>query len=105
MAASVACRSALGLEAISAGSLGYSSSMGVELRKHEAAGRYELSVDGALTSYANYVDDGHLVTLPHTVTLSRSRNHGFAAQVVRFALDDARAAGKRVRPACWFVAQ
>ncbi len=84
---------------------GTSDPVAMEVRKNEAAGRYELWVDGALSSYADYLDDGHVVTFPHTVTLPHFRNQGYAARVVRFALDDARAAGRRVRPLCWFVAQ
>jgi predicted GNAT family acetyltransferase len=31
------------------------------------------------------------------------RGNGYAERVVQFALDDVRAAGKRVVPQCWFV--
>lgn len=80
--------------------------MAVEIRNAENASRYELRVDGALASIANYrlLDDGTMV-FPHTETAARWRGQGLAEQVVRRALDDARSAGRRVIPACWFVAQ
>lgn len=66
---------------------------------------YALHLDGELASYAEYADDGSVVTFPHTVTVPHRRGQGLAARVVRFALDDVRAQGKQVVAACWFVAQ
>ena len=43
--------------------------------------------------------------MPHTVTTRAHRDHGLAGQVVRFALDDIRAAGRQVIPSCWYVAR
>lgn len=79
--------------------------MDIEIRKRDDIGRYELLVDGTVASYADYHDDGSRVTFPHTLTDPAFRGRGLAAQVVRAALDDVRAAGKTVVPACWFVAQ
>ena len=68
-------------------------------------GRYEATIDGDLVAFAEYQVRGDLVVLPHTVTLPAHRGNGYAAQVVRRALDDIRAAGRRVVPTCWYVAQ
>lgn len=77
----------------------------VEIRNNEAAGRYELSVGGRLGSFAEYriVDDR--IVFPHTETMDEFRGRGLAAKVVQAALDDARASGRQVVPACWFVAE
>lgn len=79
--------------------------MAVELRKDEGAGRYELLLDGRMAAYADYELRGEVVVLPHTVTDPAVRGQGLAAQVVRFALEDVRAEGRTVVPACWYVAQ
>jgi uncharacterized protein len=79
--------------------------MTVELHKNEPANRYELSLDGSVVAYAGYEVHGDVVVFPHTVTEAAHRGQGFAAQVVQFALDDVRASGRTIVPACWYVAQ
>jgi predicted GNAT family acetyltransferase len=79
--------------------------MHVEIRRRDDVARYEMVIDGTVVSYADYHDDGERVVLPHTVTLPPYRDRGYAAQVVRRALDDARAEGRTVVPLCWFVAE
>jgi predicted GNAT family acetyltransferase len=56
-------------------------------------------------SRADYAIDGRRVILDHTETAPQHRGNGFAATVVRFALDDLRDSGKTVVPACSFVRQ
>lgn len=78
--------------------------MAIEVTDHDDAGRYEVHVDGALAGYADRrVADGTMV-LPHTVVDPRFRGRGLAAHLVRRALDDARAGGLAVVPACSYVA-
>jgi predicted GNAT family acetyltransferase len=72
---------------------------------NEDAGRFELRVDGELASIADYRVMGDRVSMPHTVTAPGYRGRGLAAEVVRAALDDARARGLQVLPMCWFVAE
>jgi predicted GNAT family acetyltransferase len=72
---------------------------------NEDAQRFELRVDDTLASIADYRVLGNRVTMPHTVTAPDYRGQGFAAEVVRAALDDARARGLQVVPTCWFVAE
>lgn len=88
--------------------LGYTSDVDISIRRNDAAGRYELLLDGELASFTEFQDqDGAqgLTYFPHTVTLPQYRNQGLAARVVRYALDDTRARGRSVVPLCWFVAQ
>jgi len=70
-----------------------------------AASRYELFVDGERCGFAEYQLDGDVITFFHTVTDPAKRGRGYAAIVVEHALDDARSAGYRVVPRCWYVAQ
>ena len=77
----------------------------VEIRNNEDAGRWELYVDGELGSVVAYRLAGDRIVFPHTETVRRLRGRGLAERVVRVALDDARAAGRQVVPACSFVAQ
>lgn len=77
----------------------------VTVRRNTELNRYELTIDGQLASYADYVDDGSLVVLPHTVTLPEFRGRGLAARLVRATLDDLRRMARDVEPSCWFVAE
>lgn len=65
--------------------------------------RYEIIVDGRVAGFADYVDDGERVVLPHTVVEHEHRGKGLAAIVVRHALDDLRSRGRSVVPSCWYV--
>lgn len=77
----------------------------VNVRRNDDAGRYELLIDGEVASYADFIDDGSKVVLPHTVTLPAFRNRGLAAKLVRATLDDLRIRARDVEPSCWFVAE
>jgi uncharacterized protein len=66
--------------------------------------RYELVIDDRVVGVADYemVDESTMV-LPHTEIDSRERGRGLGAVLVQGVLDDARARGAKVVPACWFV--
>jgi uncharacterized protein len=65
--------------------------------------RYEIVIDGQVAGFADYVDDGERVVMPHTVVEHQHRRKGLAAVVVRHALDDIRSRGRTVVPSCWYV--
>ncbi len=67
--------------------------------------RYELSIDGTVSAFAEYVERGDTTVFNHTVTNPAMSGRGLAAIVVRAALDDTRARGRTVDPQCWYVAQ
>lgn len=73
--------------------------------KNEAAGRYELHVDGVLAGIADYVEQGTDVVLPHTEIDPSRRGQGLGAVLVQAVLDDIRPSGRSVVPSCWYVAQ
>lgn len=65
--------------------------------------RYEIAIDDRLAGFAEYVDDGQRVVMPHTVVEHEHRGKGLAAILVRHALDDLRARRRTVVPSCWYV--
>jgi hypothetical protein len=73
--------------------------------RNDDARRYEIRVDGEQVGIADYVVDGDLVVMPHTVIDPARRGQGLAAVLVAAALDDIRSSGRRVVPSCWYVAE
>lgn len=75
----------------------------INVTHNEKEHRYEATVDG-LVSVCEYevVDDKIVFT--HTLVPPELRGRGIAEQLVRSALADARAAGRKVVPACSYVA-
>ncbi len=80
--------------------------MTTEIRNNRDAGRYELLADNTVASIADYyLDSAGRIVFPHTETVPAFRGRGYAAQLVRAALDEARREGRSVVAACWFVAE
>ncbi len=77
--------------------------MSIEVTKNDQRSRYEISVDGDESGFADYQERGSQVVLPHTVIDPAARGQGLAALLVRFALDDIRSRGRSVVPACSYV--
>ncbi|HTP72231.1 MAG TPA: GNAT family N-acetyltransferase [Burkholderiaceae bacterium] len=69
---------------------------------NEVASRFELRTLGRLSFAQYHLADG-VMWLTHTETPPPLQGRGLAAQVVRAALDHARAHGLKVRPACSYV--
>ncbi len=80
--------------------------MAVTLAHEPDASRYTLQVDGALVALADYVINGHSISFNHTYTQPAQRGHGYAADLIEFAMDDVEASpDRRVVPMCWYVAE
>jgi hypothetical protein len=73
------------------------------VRHNAAASRYEVEADGHL-AIADYVLEGDRMTFTHTFVPPELRGRGLAELLVRAALTDARAAGRRIVPQCSYVA-
>lgn len=69
------------------------------------ASRYEISVDGVLAGFTDYVDEGEVLVMPHTEVFDDFEGQGLAAILVTGALDDVRANHRVVRPDCPYVAR
>ena len=81
------------------------------VRDNAEESRWELSVDGTVAVFAAYHDtassraghDGSRRTFTHTETADGFEGQGLASQLVRAALDDAKARGLEINPVCPFV--
>ncbi len=78
--------------------------MDIQLIRNEQRERYEAVLGDEVIGYSVYRELGDVVELPHTVVDPEYGGQGVASAVVKFALDDIRASGLRVIPACAFVA-
>ncbi|HZP99698.1 MAG TPA: GNAT family N-acetyltransferase [Reyranella sp.] len=72
------------------------------VRHNEAASRYELDTEHG-TAIAVYRQQGDRLMFVHTETPPPDEGKGIASRLVRAALDDARARGFKIVPACSFV--
>ena len=75
----------------------------VSVRDVPLASRFELRVNGLLAGYVTYRDARSGRAFEHTVIATEYQGMGLASQLVRSALDEARAAGRTVLPFCPFV--
>ncbi len=75
----------------------------VTVRHNVEAHRYEALVEGHLSVCEYEVVDNNVI-FTHTLVPPELRGRGIAEQLVRVALDDARTAGRKVVPACGYVA-
>lgn len=72
------------------------------VRHNADAHRFEADVDGGIAR-ADYRMQGDVMRIVHTEVPHASEGRGFAAQVVRAAIDYARQRGLRVMPLCSYV--
>lgn len=76
----------------------------LDLRHADDKSRYEAWLDGQLAGFADYQHSDGLITFTHTEIDPAFEGRGVGSALVRFALDDVRAAGERhVLPLCPFV--
>lgn len=74
------------------------------VRHNAAEQRYEIGRGDDL-AVAEYTREGDTLVFTHTWVPPALRGRGLAEQLVRQALEDARAAGQRVVPQCSYVAR
>jgi uncharacterized protein len=77
----------------------------VEFEHDEARHRYLGRIGGEVVTSLDYADNGHVVSMVRTFTNPAHRGHGYAGEVTAHAVREAAAAGRLVRPMCWYVAQ
>lgn len=77
----------------------------VSLKRNDSLHRYELEVAGKLAVVVVFKDlPGH-IDLVHTETQDGFESRGLAKVLVRYALDDVVASGKRIIAHCPYVAR
>lgn len=75
------------------------------VRRADADQRYEIHVDGRRAGLTAYRDRGAQRVFFHTEIDDAYAGQGLAGELVRGALDDVRASGKRIVPLCPYVAK
>jgi predicted GNAT family acetyltransferase len=76
----------------------------VTVENNAAAHRYELRLGGELAGVAVYHLEGDDVVFTHTEVGDDVEGQGLGSALAKQALDDVRAAGRRARPVCPFIA-
>jgi predicted GNAT family acetyltransferase len=76
----------------------------VTVADQPAREQYEIELDGERVGRLTYRLAGGMITHRHTEIDPSVGGRGLGSALVRFALDDARARGLTVMPACPFVA-
>lgn len=71
--------------------------------ENDTAGRFELAFPGG-QAFAVYRRDGDRLIVTHTEVPPAFNGQGIGSQLVRGLFEQARASGRRVVPACSFVA-
>jgi predicted GNAT family acetyltransferase len=76
-----------------------------QITDHPERHRYVLTVDGKSAGRVDYrLREGDVVDLIHTEVDSEYEGRGLASKLARFALDDARAHGRKVIATCEYIA-
>ncbi|KXO90101.1 GNAT family acetyltransferase [Tsukamurella pulmonis] len=75
----------------------------VVVARNDAEGRYDITVDGELAGFTLFIDRGEQRIFPHTQLDEKFSGRGLSGILVHDALEDTRAAGKRVVPVCPLV--
>jgi predicted GNAT family acetyltransferase len=78
--------------------------MTTEVHDNPSKLRYEITVDGVVAGFAQYVRKGGRLVFTHTEIDDAFEGKGLGSILARGALDDARAHGHPVVPLCPFIA-
>lgn len=78
----------------------------MDIRKNPNTSRYELMVGDDVAGWIDYIErpDG-VLDLPHTVVEPQHANQGYAGELVKHVLDEARASSTKVIPTCPYIAR
>lgn len=80
--------------------------MTTEFLHEPDAHRYTMRVDGDVVSILEYQDHGEGTVMHHTVTIPQHRGHGYANELVEFAVNDVESTGAGpITPTCWYVTE
>ncbi|WP_210505395.1 GNAT family N-acetyltransferase [Naasia sp. SYSU D00057] len=74
-----------------------------EVRHEPEHDRYTLFLGDETAGVAQYQEHGDWRVFTHTVVDDRYEGMGLGSRLVRYALDDTKAAGRRIVPRCPFV--
>jgi predicted GNAT family acetyltransferase len=77
---------------------------GAQIRRNDAAQRYELHVDGHVAAMAQYRSEGDHVVFTHTEVEREYEGRGLGSRLAAYALDDVMQRGLKAVPQCQFMA-
>ena len=77
--------------------------MSVTVADNSMENRYEARLDGAVVGVSQYELTADAIVFLHTVVAEEHEGQGVGSAIARYALDDARARGLRVRPLCPYI--
>lgn len=75
----------------------------LNIRHNTDASRYETKLDDGQLALIDYKLRDDLMIMTHTEVPPEYEGRGIASRLAKFALDDARAQGYKVKPSCPFV--
>ncbi|MFF1571245.1 GNAT family N-acetyltransferase [Leifsonia sp. NPDC058292] len=79
--------------------------MATEFSDEKDAKRYAMHIDGRLVGVLDYSVLGGTISLTRAYTVPTDRGHGYAGQLVEFAVNDIEAnTDLKIVPMCWYVA-
>ena len=77
----------------------------VSVREARQRSRFEVLVDDEVVGFVVYHEEDGRVAFPHTEVEPQHEGNGLGSELVRVALDTARARGQQVLPYCRFVSR
>lgn len=77
--------------------------MSVTVEDNPLVSRYQARINGALAGVSEYDLADDTIVFLHTVVAQKYEGQGVGGAIARYALDDARARGLRVRALCPFI--
>ena len=77
--------------------------MSVTVADNPMENRYEALLDGEVVGISQYELTADAIVFLHTVVAEEHEGQGVGSAIARYALDDARARGLRVRPLCPYI--
>jgi hypothetical protein len=75
----------------------------ITVSRNDAGLQYEAELNGTPAGLIRYTIGDDVITMVHTEVDRQFEGEGVGSELVRQALDDVRAQGKRVNPSCPFV--
>ena len=78
----------------------HNGDMDINVAQQTDQSRYVITVDGEEAGFADYKDSAQVREFDHTVVYDAFQGKGLSKPLIKFALDDTRAAGHSIIPTC-----
>lgn len=76
----------------------------MEVRHVPERRRYELIDDGRAIGFADAIEQGETITIPHVEVSPELNGRGYGSLLMKGVVEDAQRRGKRIQPICGFAA-